>query len=187
MTLNTKIDYGSEYGRLHAVADGKYFSGSLESPDVVVGLVKQIQPTRILDYGSGKGYQYLVKRIHEKWGGPLPYCYDIGVRQLSHRPEGKFGGIINTDMMEHIHPDDVDTVLADIFSFADERAFAYFNISCIPSKHERGRKTLSDGRNLHLAQFPPAWWKAKLAKFERPGLIIESRYEVGEHGNIVTG
>lgn len=183
--MQTKIDYAKEYGRLHAVSDGKFFAGSVQNAEVVAELVRAINPTRMLDYGSGKGYQYLVKRVHEKWGGLLPYCYDIGVRQLSNKPDGKFQVILCTDVLEHIHEADVDTVLADIFSFADERAGVYLNISCIPSKHEKGHKTLSNGANVHLTVQPPAWWEAKLAKYRRDGLILETRYEVGEHGNIV--
>jgi hypothetical protein len=51
-----------------------------------------MQPDRLLDYGSGKGYQYLARRYHERWGGLLPHCYDIGVQQLSPSPRASSAG-----------------------------------------------------------------------------------------------
>lgn len=113
---------------------------------------------RLLDYGSGKGYQYLVQRAHEQWGS-LPYCYDIGVRYLSRRPEGKFHGIICCDMMEHIAKEDIDDIVDDIYSFVIPGGFVYFHIACRPAK-----KFFPDGRNVHLTIEPPEWWGAKLAR-----------------------
>lgn len=168
-----KMDYGAVYSQFHE--NSKLFPGYTirrRVPDIA-RLVAEHKPTRMLDYGSGKGYQYLKYRVQDQWGGMLPHCYDVGVRQLAERPTGTFDGIICTDVMEHIEPADVDAVLADIFSFAGAKCFALLAISCIPSKS----RALPDGRNVHLTLQPPDWWKAKLAKFERPGLVIESHYE----------
>lgn len=175
--LKTTLDYANLYGAMHAKYE-KYFAGKVRGIDVVVDLVKKTKPRNLLDYGSGRGYQYLVNRQHEAWGGVLPYCYDVGVRQLRQRPEGTFDGILCCDMMEHIDEADVDVVLTDIFGFSAERrgqarSFVYFHISCIPSIG----KTLPDGRNVHLTQKPPEWWNERLRRFERSGLVIEARYE----------
>ncbi len=88
--------------------------------------------------------------------------------------QGKFGGIICAGVMEHIEEDDVDTVLADIFSYADAWAFVFLFISCKPAKSKR----LPDGRNVHLTVQPPEWWDAKLAKFQREGLVIKTQYDL---------
>ena len=179
------LDYAGLYKPLHEASGGKFFGGKIRGIDTVVDLVRRTKPERLLDYGSGKGRQYLVKRVHERWGGLLPHCYDVGVAELAERPDGKFDGIICGDMMEHIAPEDVDAVLADIFSFIRIRqtpmyslgpalqSFVYFHISCVPSTH----KYLLDGRNVHLCIEPPEWWNEKLARFQRDGLIIEARYE----------
>lgn len=174
-----KEDYARLYTELHQ--KDKAFAGySIKNyVEDITKLVKPVQPARILDYGSGKGYQYLQKRLHERWGGPLPHCYDVGVRQLSERPEGKFEAVICTDVMEHIAEDDVDEVLADIFSFVgdwqddEHRSFAFFAIACRPSK----KKRLPDGRDVHLCIKHPNWWEAKLNKFAAPGLRIVARYD----------
>lgn len=169
------MDYAREYSRLHG--NLKHYAGTSIRPRVnrIAELVQEFKPSRMLDYGCGKGYQYLSLRVHERWGGLLPHCYDIGVRQLSAKPEGKFQGIICTDVMEHIEPEDVRTVLADIFSSADTQCFVMFGISCIPAKD----KVLSDGRNVHVCLRPPEWWAKELDRFSRPGLKIEADYETG--------
>jgi len=172
-------DYRREYEFLHEKRGGKYFSGKSMLPyaDQIAELVLTVQPRRILDYGSGKGHQYLAHRAHEKWGGPLPICYDIGVPELQTRPQGLFEGLICTDVMEHIAEPDVDGVLADALGFINPHAhaFAFLAIACRPAK---GKK-LSDGRNVHLTVKPPEWWLARLERFRRPGLELVAEFDEG--------
>jgi hypothetical protein len=156
----------------------KWWSGSLslDSIENISELVGQTNARRLVDYGSGKGYQYLAQRAHEGWGGILPHCYDIGVWQLKKKPEGLFDGVICTDVMEHIDIDDIDDVLRDIFSLLDyDReggAFAYFNVFCNPaSKHWQ------DGRNVHLTVKPPEWWQNVFKQWKRPNLKLWVDYE----------
>jgi hypothetical protein len=171
-------DYAALYGPMHE--SEKHFSGKVRHADVVARLVAETAPRSLLDYGSGKGYQYLSRRIHEKWGGLLPYCYDVGVRQLSRRPQGTFDGVLCCDMLEHIEEGDLDEVLGDVFSFASvreppARSFVFAAINCGPS-----HKKLPDGRGVHLTVKPPAWWRGKIERFAREGLIIETAFDVGE-------
>ena len=194
------MDYEKAYGQMHEAVP-KDFSGYS-----IKGYVKDIaalvdshgiirpdawqEDTRLLDYGSGKGYQYLGLRVHEQWGGILPVCYDPGVYQLRTKPdkpsrrrppyEGKFAGIICTDVMEHIEEADVDAVLADIFRFADDHGFVFFVIGIDPSY----RKKLPDGRDVHVTVKPPTWWDAKLAKYQRDGLTIRVIYEKAKKARI---
>lgn len=182
------MDYAAVYGRLHE--NSKRFPGfTLQYyVDDLRDLIIQTSPRRLLDYGSGKGYQYLAMRLHEQFDGPLPHCYDPGVRQIAERPKGKFDGIICTDVMEHIEEADVDAVLADIFSFVQagfhwedsESAFAFFAISCRPAN-----KVFEDGRNLHVTIKPPQWWDEKIARHARDGLIIRTRFEGAEYHGAV--
>jgi hypothetical protein len=172
--MKLSFNYGKYYQKFHK-DNPKYFSGKLGQTQVeaIKRLVDWSQPDRILDYGSGKGYQYLEKRVHEQWGGNLPYCYDPGVIQLQEKPSGKFAGIICTDVMEHIAPADVDAVLNDIFASIDYsgKCFVYFNICT----REAG-KTFEDGQNVHLTVRPADWWNAQLQPFEQQGLQVHAEY-----------
>ena len=170
------MDYEKKYGQMHD-AKARDFSGYSIKRYVqeIAALVYDRLPDRMLDYGSGKGYQYLALRVHEKWGGILPVCYDPGVVQLRIKPEGKFNGIICTDVLEHIEEADVDGLLDDLFGFADEHAFVFLSIACRPAK----RKKLPDGRNVHVTVKLPEWWDDKLERFKRQGLTIRAVYDEG--------
>lgn len=148
-------------------------------------MVKQTNAKRLLDYGSGKGYQYLSQRAHEAWGGILPHCYDIGVWQLKSKPTGLFDGVICTDVMEHIDRADIKLVLSDIFGYLDcsrpGGAFAYFNVFC-----NAAAKRWSDGRNVHLTVEPPEWWDNVFKKYERDGLTLWVDYEYNSDNDVRT-
>lgn len=109
-------------------------------------------PRRMLDYGSGKGYQYLARRYHERWG-ILPHCYDIGVQQLSAKPEGRFFGVICTDMLEHIEEPDLAPILDELIAYVEPKGFLFLGISCRPT-----RKKLPGGGDVHRTIKPPKWW-----------------------------
>jgi hypothetical protein len=169
------FEYGKAYLRAHR-RHQKWFSGSIdpEGADAVAELVAATGASRILDYGCGKGYQYLSDRVHERWGGILPHCHDIGVWQLRERPQGLFDGVICTDVMEHIDEQDVHDIFRDVFSFlrTDRQSFAYFNIFC----NDAG-KCFPDGRNVHLTVKPPQWWRRIVKQHERDYLTIWVDYE----------
>lgn len=169
----TVRSYGKIYERLH-VENPKWFSGRLTCDAVgrIAQLVKYVGAKSLLDYGSGKGYQYLAGRMHDGWGGLLPHCYDPGVRQLSVKPEGKFDGIICTDVLEHIDQQDVPEILEDIFGYVNDTGFVYLEISCRPA-----HKKFPDGTNVHLTVKKPGWWRKRISKFERAGLLVEDYYE----------
>lgn len=136
---------------------------------------------RLLDYGSGKGYQYLKQRVHEHWGNLLPHCYDPGVVQLWERPQGEFDGIICTDVMEHLEAQDVLDTLRDIFAYTprERPSFVYLHICCRPAS-----KFFSDGRNVHLTVESPKWWEHVIQPFkdEHPLVHVATSYEVAEEG-----
>lgn len=170
------MNYEEAYEQLHT--NHKRFHGFSILPHVkaIAELVERLGPSRIIDYGCGKGYQYLVTRVHEQWGGILPYCYDAGIPQMRDgRIRGPFQGVICTDMLEHIEEADVDEVLENIFALADlnRPSFVFLTVSCSPARH----KTLPDGRNVHLTVKPPTWWDEKFKMFERDGLTLQVVYE----------
>ena len=172
------LDYAKIYSEMHE-AHPKHFAGLTvrRHATAIAELVRRTSAKRLLDYGCGKGYQYLAHRVHETWGGLLPHCYDIGVRQLAARPVGYFDGVICTDVLEHIAPEDVEAVIADVVSFVRDtaegnEAFVLFGVDCGPSV----QKSLAGGRDIHLTQQPPAWWESRIRAHARDGLIIYTGY-----------
>lgn len=173
--------YGSLYRDYH-IQHPKTLGGKLTKSKIscITQLVNRlvergVEHPRLLDYGSGKGYQYLAHRAHEVWGGFLPVCYDPGVRQLSGRPEGVFDGIISTDVLEHIEQRHLANVIQDIFSYANPigEPFVYLHTCCRPA-----RKVFGDGVNLHATVQPPEWWESLLAKHKPAHVNLVTTYEV---------
>lgn len=172
--MKLKRNYVKLYTEMHDTRP-KYFSGKMSMKQIrnIRELIQSSGASRVLDYGSGKGYQYIARRLHEQWGGLLPHCYDPGVIQISQKPEGPFQGIICTDVMEHIDRDDVHPILGDIFDTLqpDGKRFAYFHISTRPAG-----KCFPDGENVHLTVEPPEWWWIQLKRYEKEGLEIRATY-----------
>jgi hypothetical protein len=171
------IDYSDAYRTFHR-ENPKFFPGYSVCgyAPAIAELVVKTHAKRLLDYGCGKGYQYLVRRVHEQWGGILPHCYDVGVPQLAKRPEGVFDGVICTDVLEHIAEADVDDILADIFDFAaaDTPSFVFLVIACRPAK-----KSFADGTNVHLTVKPPEWWTQRIGQFRRDGVALRVEFDQG--------
>jgi hypothetical protein len=103
-----------------------------------------------LDYGAGK--QTLKKSLPN-----LPIrCYDPCVEEISASPQPAHL-VSCTDVLEHIEPDYIDSVLDHIAQLTERVAFLV--IATRPAV-----KVLPDGRNAHLIQEPASWWLDKLFK-----------------------
>lgn len=176
MGEGSALNYGEVYSRMHE-ATPKDWAGytCCGHVDKIAPLVKKHAARTMLDYGCGKGYQYLGRRIHEQWGGILPTCYDPGVRQLNAKPEGTFDGVMCCDVLEHIEERDVDGILADIFGYADK--FVFLSIACVPAKV---RALLPDGRNVHVTVKPPEWWLEKIAKANKKNVDVGTSFDTKE-------
>ena len=106
----------------------------------------------ILDYGCGKGEQYSKEEVHNShFFGILPSLYDPAVEEYSTLPSGKFDAVISTDVLEHIEKENIDDVLAEIYSLANK--FVYLGICNIPA-----HAILPDGRNAHVTIESFDWW-----------------------------
>lgn len=134
--------------------------------------ILSIKPESILDYGSGKGFQYSQHRIHEEWmdandeyNAPYPHCYDPGVEKYSEKPNKKFDVVLCFDVMEHIKVEDCDSVLQEIFDYAEQGVC--FNIATNPA-----RKSFPDGTNYHVNCKPEEWWFATIKRLKPPHLRV---------------
>lgn len=159
---------------------GKRFPGySLGAyVDRIAALIEQHEPDRLLDYGCGKGYQYLARRYHERWPGQLlPHCYDIGVPQLSTKPEGQFGGVICTDMLEHVEKPDLQGIIDELIGYTTPGGFLLVGISCRPTR----KRLPGTDLDVHRTIEPPSWWtELLLSRLRREqGVTIYAEFEMG--------
>lgn len=140
-----------EYG-----TSGKKWAANIYELSVALGTKD------ILDYGCGKS----------TLSNNLPFAiqqYDPSIKKYSSRPVAA-DIVVCTDVLEHIEPEHLDSVLDDLKSLT--RKVAFFTVATRPAK-----KTLADGRNAHLLQHGVDWW---LPKFWSRFIIRTLQVEDGE-------
>jgi uncharacterized Rossmann fold enzyme len=126
-----------------------YGVGGGKHAATVLKLADRLQTRSILDYGCGKGA--LAKAL------PFPiWEYDPAIPSKAEAPRPA-DLVICTDVLEHIEPDMLPAVIADLRRCT--KRIAYLVIHSGPST-----KLLADGRNAHLLQEGQAWWTTQLAR-----------------------
>jgi hypothetical protein len=104
----------------------------------------------ILDYGCGQGRLAAVLAV----AGKVCREYDPAIPGKDERPS--FADlVVCTDVLEHVEPEKLDTVLAHLKGLARKAVFVV--VATRPSN-----KTLTDGRNAHLILEDDAWWQARV-------------------------
>jgi hypothetical protein len=141
-------------------------------------LVAKTGAKQLLDYGCGKGSVYLAQRFTEglqSWNGIRAYWgvddvhrYDPGHEPFSKLPEGRFPGVICTDVLEHCPAEDMPWIVGELFGYAERFVFA--NVACYPAG-----KTLPNGENAHCTIKPLPFWQEifESAAKARPGVLWE--------------
>ncbi len=123
-------------------------------------VAKGLRVQSVLDYGAGKGS--LKDSLREF---PLTVTeYDPGVPGKESPPEPA-ELVACLDVLEHIEPEHLDSVLDDIYRLAERGAL------CVIALYE-GRRRLPDGRPAHLIVESQEWWEAR----------IRSRWPAGAMG-----
>jgi hypothetical protein len=144
------VPYLETQRELHAAPRGYGGKGD-KWADAVVAVATERECFSILDYGCGQGT--LMRELRGR---------DLANRRLAEYDPaipGKDGLpsfadlVVCTDVLEHIEPDRLSSVLAHLKSLARRAVFVV--IATRPAS-----KTLSDGRNAHLIIEDAAWWHA---------------------------
>lgn len=156
-----------EYRKLNETlhASNAYFgkSGHKWAVDVI-DLALSLRTQDILDYGCGKSTlaHNIPFRIKQ---------YDPCVPKYSRTPEPA-ELVVCTDVLEHIEPGCLDSVLDDLKRVTKNMGF--FVIA-----NGMAKKNLPDGRNAHLIQEHASWWLPKI--FQRFDILNFNVQESEEH------
>ncbi len=129
----------------------------------IQALVEKTGALTVLDFGSGKGKQYGAWTVRDASGNEYPsaldywgidevVCYDPCYAPYSTYPEGKFDGVISTDVLEHCPEEDIPWIVGELFEFASRFVFA--SVACYPALQR-----LPTGENAHCTIKPMAWWR----------------------------
>ena len=135
--------YLEELQTLHSK---KTFGNASVLPKGVQELITKNEINSILDFGCGKGMacssvasDKLTVHSYDPVTSPIPLPDKVDL-------------VYSSDVLEHIEPDQLDTVMDNLYSIADK--YQYHLIACHPAK-----KGLRDGRNAHVIIEKPDWWK----------------------------
>ena len=167
---------GTEFESAKNTFDGKSLKFFFHPIKQVLDLTKS---DSIIDFGCGKAKYYFEEininnntynNITNFWNINDFYLYDPGVKNFSKYPTRKADGVICTDVVEHIPESDAISFIEELFKLANK--FVFIVIACYPAK-----KTLPDGRNVHLCIKSANEWK-KIIKDIRPKFSSISPYVI---------
>ena len=129
----------------------EYGISSVIFAPIVDHTISTYQIQEILDYGAGKC------RLRDALKNKIDYYpYEPSNPAWDATPEPR-ELVACIDVLEHIEPECLDDVLDDL-----RRCVLKYGIFTIHTKP--AHKILPDGRNAHLIQEQPDWWKEKLNK-----------------------
>ncbi len=125
-------------------------------------LIDETGARTLLDYGCGKGQQYIwrdlrlpdgsrIESIESYWALNEIGKYDPGFEPHSRLPDKTFDGVVCTDVLEHCPESDIPWIIEEMFGYANR--FVYANVACFPAK-----KILPNGENAHCTVRDPDWW-----------------------------
>ena len=127
--------------------------------EVIRKLCDQLGVKKFLDYGCGKA---MLREALEPFGYEVT-CYDPAVPAFSAPPEPHLF-VVCTDVLEHIEPECLDSVLADLARVTRKGCFVV--IATRPAT-----RAMIDGTNPHRIVETREWWLDKLAE----------RFNIGRH------
>ncbi len=159
-------EYRALNAQLHVEQDG-WGRQAIKNWDTVKGLADDGGHKKILDYGCGKGMLGVVLRSI----GYEVIDYDPSIPGKDTPPEPcGFGCCL--DVLEHVEPECVDAVIADLARVTKEALFVI--VATRPSS-----KTMPDGSNPHRTVEPCEWWLTKFRQHfvigrvnEKPGRVF---------------
>lgn len=142
-------DYCEAQKVMHANPKGYGGRGYVWAP-TVMEIAARYGAHSILDYGAGRGTLGIALRQ----AGLVCRDYDPAVPGWDDPP--MFADMVSsTDVLEHIEPDKLETVLAHIRGLA--RKVVFLVVATRPAN-----KRLPNGENAHLIIQHGKWWKARI-------------------------
>lgn len=142
-------DYKKVLTEIH---ESSPFGKRSKIPKYLAEFIEKIQPASIIDFGCGKGR--LVERLREEYSNVVVDGYDPGNKTFDTSLNDRYVDLlISTDVLEHVEPEFIDQTLEYL---STKSKYIYHLIALSPAK-----LILPDGRNAHLIQKNPEWWRQK--------------------------
>lgn len=161
-------DYHDHIGAYKEIHSSKYYGASATELylQAVAGVVKELKPASIIDYGCGRS-----DLVAHFWldGARKIARYDPAISAFSLMPSDVFDLVLATDVMEHIPMASVDRILTEI---RVRGKVALFTISL-----KLARAKLPDGRNSHVTILKADEWVRWIKSVFGSVRMLESAWE----------
>lgn len=158
-------DYLQQLKSLHGNPKKKKgFGGKIKELGDFEQYLTTWQPASMLDYGCGKGA--ILSHLQTTYPNIKIEGYDPAVEMFSKIHLENYECVFSNDVLEHIEPDHIHTVLKHMNSLSTK--YLWLRIDTKPA-----RKVLPDGRNAHLIIENIDWW-TNLIKQHISGNIVFS-------------
>lgn len=152
--------------------------GATNHGAAAIPLVQRVKPRFVVDFGCGRNdFVGALRRLGIDGLG-IDFAFpEADIPRAMHKTgllDGVADVVTSFDALEHLLPEDVDAVLAEMRRVGRPRAHFVFSICTRPSR------TTVAGEGLHPTVQPLAWW---LERIGRVGAVTapraEGRYIVG--------
>jgi cyclopropane fatty-acyl-phospholipid synthase-like methyltransferase len=138
-----------QYKLLHRQKSDYGASGHIYVKEIF-NFIKQTKPKTILDFGCGKeSLKKTLNRLNINVDG-----YDPAIPNKNAIPSDQYDMIVTTDVMEHLHEDELESLFEDILKFQPKYMFHAISTRLAINK-------LPDGTNAHKTVKSEEWWKQK--------------------------
>ena len=135
----------------------------------IKSIINKTNTKSVIDFGCGKAMAYKKKiefknitypNIGDYWNVDEITLYDPGVPEYSKYPETNADGIICTDVIEHITPEDILKFIDELYLLSNK--FLFLVIATKPAS-----KNFDDGRNIHLTLKSQIEWDLIFEDFKK--------------------
>lgn len=160
------------YKDLHLKSPIYGTSGSAYA-DAVFKYIKKTNSKSILDFGCGKGHLSLNLK---KLGFDIDE-YDPAIEGKNKIKKKQYDLIITTDVLEHLHEDEVEYIIKDFIKLKPKHMF--HAISTRPAA-----QILSDGTNAHKTIKSGSWWADVFKKYTEHNVDLHVNPPFIKHSDI---
>ena len=141
-----------QYRQIHL--NKKYGAASSAKAPYLIPHIRALGARSVIDYGCG---QSTFPDMIRASGVETVFRYDPAIPAYAERPTLSFDLLVSVDVLEHVPESEIDAVLSDMRSLADN---ALLVIDIKPAK-----EILPNGENAHAIVQPPEWWAERLSRF----------------------
>lgn len=157
-----------QYKQLHerGYTQGYHISPTYGTRDTLKQLLEEYNCESLFDFGCAAGVHWAETDLQEYLGIKELYLYDPAIERYKTYPTKQYDASFCIDVMEHIPEDSIDYIVNRVLD--KTKKLAIFRIAICEAS-----TLLPDGQNAHVTVQNSQWWRERIARHKRDGIVIE--------------